>query len=152
LDGFIYNFSSMILRTSTVVWILPDRCSVEPAARGIGAQRRRYIAFQKIASPSTASWPSRDIPSALSTISDLLLYTFPLSSARMADKPRKLKMAPPESAEKLAKQLAQEQLTANREREFGLAQSLAPFRVGSVPHLNAVPLTRGLEDEIIFAT
>lgn len=29
--------------------------------------------------------------------------------------------------------------------------SLAPFRVGSVPYLNAVPLTHGLEDEIIFA-
>ena len=33
-----------------------------------------------------------------------------------------------------------------------LEQSLAPFRVGSVRYLNAVPLTRGLEDEIIFAT
>ncbi len=29
--------------------------------------------------------------------------------------------------------------------------TLAPFRVGSVPYLNAVPLTRGLEHEIIFA-
>ena len=28
---------------------------------------------------------------------------------------------------------------------------LAPFRVGSVPYLNAVPLTRGLEEEIAFA-
>jgi predicted solute-binding protein len=27
-----------------------------------------------------------------------------------------------------------------------------PFRIGSVPYLNAVPLTRGLEQEIIFAT
>src|SRR6266853_306633 len=31
-------------------------------------------------------------------------------------------------------------------------RSLAPFRVGSVKYLNAVPLTRGLEDEITFAT
>ena len=30
-------------------------------------------------------------------------------------------------------------------------RSLAPFRVGSVPYLNAVPLTRGLEDQILFA-
>jgi len=30
--------------------------------------------------------------------------------------------------------------------------SLAPFRVGSVPYLNAVPLTRGLEDQILFVT
>ena len=29
--------------------------------------------------------------------------------------------------------------------------TLAPFRVGSVPYLNAVPLTRGLESEIIYA-
>jgi chorismate dehydratase len=29
--------------------------------------------------------------------------------------------------------------------------SLRPFRVGSVPYLNAVPLTRGLESEITFA-
>src|SRR6185369_14515254 len=29
--------------------------------------------------------------------------------------------------------------------------SLAPMRVGSVPYLNAVPLTRGLEDQIVFA-
>jgi chorismate dehydratase len=28
---------------------------------------------------------------------------------------------------------------------------LAPFKVGSVPYLNAVPLTRGLENEILFA-
>jgi chorismate dehydratase len=29
--------------------------------------------------------------------------------------------------------------------------TLAPFRVGSVPYLNAVPLTRGLESEIVYA-
>ena len=28
---------------------------------------------------------------------------------------------------------------------------LAPLRVGSVPYLNAVPLTRGLEDQIVFS-
>ena len=33
-----------------------------------------------------------------------------------------------------------------------LEDSLAPFRVGSVPYLNAVPLTRGLEDQILFVT
>src|SRR6185503_3907906 len=41
---------------------------------------------------------------------------------------------------------------SNRQRESSLEQSLAPFRVGSVRYLNAVPLTRGLEDEIVFAT
>jgi len=30
--------------------------------------------------------------------------------------------------------------------------SLAPFRVGSVPYLNTAPLTRGLEEEVIYAT
>jgi chorismate dehydratase len=61
-------------------------------------------------------------------------------------------MAPPESAEQIAKRLERDRKTTNREREFGLERSLKPFRVGSVRYLNAVPLTRGLEDEIIFAT
>ena len=40
----------------------------------------------------------------------------------------------------------------NHERGAGLGRSLAPFRVGSVRALNTVPLTRGLEDEIVFST
>ena len=64
----------------------------------------------------------------------------------------KLRMAPDETAESLARRLECEQRTANRQRETSLEQSLAPFRVGSVKYLNAVPLTRGLEDEIIFET
>jgi chorismate dehydratase len=32
-----------------------------------------------------------------------------------------------------------------------LENSLAGFKVGSVPYLNAVPLTRGLEEQILFA-
>ena len=39
-----------------------------------------------------------------------------------------------------------------RQREDDLGDSLVPFRVGSVPYLNAVPLTRGLEDQILFVT
>jgi chorismate dehydratase len=61
-------------------------------------------------------------------------------------------MASPESAEQIAKRLERDRTTSNREREFGLEQSLAPFRVGSVRALNTVPLTRGLESEIIYAT
>jgi chorismate dehydratase len=61
-------------------------------------------------------------------------------------------MAAPESAELIAKRLERDQITTNREREFGLEQSLAPFRVGSVKALNTVPLTRGLEDQISYAT
>src|SRR5205823_6250197 len=43
-----------------------------------------------------------------------------------------------------------EHRSAQLQREDRLGQSLAPFRVGSVPYLNAVPLTRGIEDEIQF--
>jgi chorismate dehydratase len=64
----------------------------------------------------------------------------------------KLQMAPRETAEEMEQRLAREKRAANLQRESNLEQSLAPFRVGSVRYLNAVPLTRGLEDEIIFAT
>ena len=61
-------------------------------------------------------------------------------------------MAAPESPETIARQLQREQVTASREREADLEGSLAPFRVGSVEYLNAVPLTRGIEDQVVFAT
>jgi chorismate dehydratase len=57
-------------------------------------------------------------------------------------------MIPPESPEQLARRAERERITNERQREQDLEQSLKPFRVGSVPYLNAVPLTRGLEDEI----
>jgi predicted solute-binding protein len=60
-------------------------------------------------------------------------------------------MAPRETAEELARRLEHEQRASHRQRESHLEQSLAPFHVGSVRYLNAAPLTRGLEDEIIFA-
>ena len=60
-------------------------------------------------------------------------------------------MAPKETAEDLSRRIEHEQRAANRQRESNLDRSLAPFRVGSVRYLNAVPLTRGLEDEIVFA-
>src|SRR6266581_3761111 len=65
---------------------------------------------------------------------------------------KKLRMAPPETAEETAQRFEREQRAANLQRESNLSQALAPFRVGSVRYLNAVPLTRGLEDEVIFAT
>src|SRR5690348_16311069 len=64
----------------------------------------------------------------------------------------KLRMAPPEPMEVTARRLEREQRTEQLQRESSLEQSLAPFRVGSVRYLNAVPLTRGVEDEVIFAT
>src|SRR5512138_2683513 len=68
-----------------------------------------------------------------------------------SDLPPKLRMAAPDSPEQIARQLAREQRTVNRDREFGLEQSLAGFRVGSVKALNAVPLTRGIEEQVIYA-
>src|SRR5881394_2893717 len=70
----------------------------------------------------------------------------------MSDDLPKLRMAAPESAAEIERRLERDQITANRGREMELENSLKPFRVGSVPYLNSVPLTRGLEDEILFAT
>jgi len=61
-------------------------------------------------------------------------------------------MAPPESPEEVAHRFEREQRAVHLQREDNLSESLAPFRVGSVPYLNAVPLTRGLEEQIIFVT
>jgi len=58
----------------------------------------------------------------------------------------------PETAEDLGRRHEREQRAALRQREENLSHSLAPFRVGSVPYLNAVPLTRGLEDQVLFVT
>jgi chorismate dehydratase len=66
--------------------------------------------------------------------------------------PSKLRLAPLESAEELAQRCAREQRASNLQRESNLENSLAPFRVGSVRYLNAVPLTRGLEQQVSFAT
>jgi chorismate dehydratase len=64
----------------------------------------------------------------------------------------KLRMAPPETAEEAAHRFEREERASKLQRESKLEQSLAPFRVGSVRYLNAVPLTRGLEEEVLFAT
>jgi chorismate dehydratase len=69
-----------------------------------------------------------------------------------SDETPRLRMAPPESAEDLARRVEHERRAATRQRESSLEQSLAPFRVGSVRYLNAAPLTRGIEDEIHFDT
>jgi chorismate dehydratase len=60
-------------------------------------------------------------------------------------------MAAAESPDQITRRLERERQTTNRERAFGLEQSLTGFRVGSVAALNAVPLTRGIEDQVIFA-
>lgn len=60
-------------------------------------------------------------------------------------------MAQPAPVDDLARRLLREQELIDRRREEELEQTLAPMRVGSVPYLNSVPLTRGLEDQIVFA-
>jgi chorismate dehydratase len=70
----------------------------------------------------------------------------------MSNDEPKLRMAESDTAEQLARQIEREHLAANRARELALEQSLAGFRVGSVRALNTVPLTRGLEDQVVYAT
>lgn len=68
----------------------------------------------------------------------------------MSDSTPKLRLAAPDHPAVSASWLEREQATSNRDREFGLEQSLGKFRVGSVKALNAVPLTRGLENQIVY--
>jgi chorismate dehydratase len=67
-----------------------------------------------------------------------------------SDNAPKLHLAPPETPEELAHRFQRETRPVLLQRECALENSLSPFRVGSVPYLNAAPLTRGLEDQIIF--
>lgn len=62
----------------------------------------------------------------------------------------KRRMAPVEIGDDVVQRVARERRAADLQREAGLEGSLAPFRVGSVSYLNAVPLTRGLGEQIIF--
>jgi chorismate dehydratase len=66
--------------------------------------------------------------------------------------PAKLRLAPPEPPEQLALRCEREQRAKDLQRETNLGASLAPFHVGSVNFLNAVPLTRGLEEQVAYAT
>jgi len=69
-----------------------------------------------------------------------------------SDDPLKLRLAPLESTDELTRRLERERLLRTRQQESDLEEiPLAPMRVGSVPYLNAVPLTRGIEDQIVLA-
>ncbi len=68
----------------------------------------------------------------------------------MSDEIPKLRLAPAESAEDLKRRYERETRLAERQHEDELSSGLKGFRVGSVPYLNAIPLTRGIEDEIVF--
>ena len=63
----------------------------------------------------------------------------------------KLRLAPSETPEELARRFERETRPVLLQRESRLEDALAGFKVGSVPYLNAVPLTRGLEEQILFA-
>jgi len=62
----------------------------------------------------------------------------------------KLRMAPLETAEEAAHRLERERRAVDLQRESSLEHSLAPFRVGNSGFLNTIPLTCGLEEEIIY--
>lgn len=66
--------------------------------------------------------------------------------------PTRLRLSPPANVEGTATRDAAERLAASAPCEAEFSNSLAPFRVGSVKALNTVPLTRGLEAEVIFDT
>ncbi len=68
------------------------------------------------------------------------------------DEAPQLRMAPPETIEEAAHRFEREKRAEDLQRESNLEQSLAPFRVGNSSYLNTVPLTRGLEEQIIYAT
>ncbi len=68
------------------------------------------------------------------------------------DETPKLRMAPPETPEELAHRVEREQRAEQLQREGDLEDSLKPFRVGSVGYLNAAPLVRGIENELVIAT
>lgn len=59
-------------------------------------------------------------------------------------------MAPAESVEELAHRYEREKRALLLQREDKLVEAVPKFRVGSVPYLNAVPLTRGLEENVVF--
>ena len=54
----------------------------------------------------------------------------------------KLRLASRDTPEELKLRFEREQRSTERQRETNLEQSLAGFRVGSVPYLNAVPDAR----------
>ncbi len=62
----------------------------------------------------------------------------------------KLRLVPQESVEELTKRLERQRRAENLQRESGFENSVAPFKIGCVRYLNAVPLARGIEDQIIF--
>jgi len=61
-----------------------------------------------------------------------------------------LRLAPTESPDALAQRFERERRRVHFAQEDSLEEAGRAFRIGSVPHLNAVPLTRGLEQYTTF--
>lgn len=68
----------------------------------------------------------------------------------MSEEIPKLRLAPLETLERYSERIEKENRARSMLREDYLSNAPAKFRIGSVPYLNAVPLTRGLEDKIQF--
>jgi chorismate dehydratase len=67
-----------------------------------------------------------------------------------AEQPDKLRLAPRETMEELVQRVEREKRLTHRAQEESLAANTLPCRIGSVPYLNAAPLTRGLEDQLLL--
>jgi chorismate dehydratase len=61
-----------------------------------------------------------------------------------------LRLAPLETPEELAHRFEREKRALALLRQSQMDQSVAPYRVGSVPFLNAAPLVRGIEDQVQY--
>jgi len=59
-------------------------------------------------------------------------------------------MVPPETPEQVAQRHEREQRRVRSRCEDEVEEGVRGYRIGSVPHLNAAPLTRGLEQHIRF--
>jgi len=69
----------------------------------------------------------------------------------MTDRPESpLRLAPPEPPDVLARRYERERRRVLLAQEDSIEAAGCAFRIGSVPHLNAVPLTRGLEPYTTF--
>lgn len=62
----------------------------------------------------------------------------------------RLKLVEDATPVELGEKLEREQRAVQVQREDRLERALGDFRVGSVPYLNAAPLTRGIEKEIVL--
>lgn len=94
--------------------------------------------------------PLNRLLTAVEGLPSFVRYRIHSSAMREAEKNFKLQMVPPEPADELARRVEREERSRLRQRENDL-ECADLKRVGSVHYLNAVPLTRGLEDQIVFA-